>query len=209
MHSPSMTDQRTDRNAIRRHMRRLRNALSPSAHQQAALAASSALVQCPLFQASQHIALYLPNDGELDLTPLLRMAQSRHKHCYLPVLHPAHSNRLWFLPYDAQTPLQRNRFGIPQPRARGPHHARPPWLLDLILAPLVAFDRQGHRLGMGGGYYDRTLAYLHHRKHWRKPHLIGTAHIFQEVETLSAAPWDVPLDAILTPNGIRQFGKQR
>ncbi len=182
--------------------------MTPAERHHASLDAVQRIAASALFRASRHIALYLPNDGELDLTPLLQLAWSAHKQCYLPVLHPARNNRLWFLPYDAQTPLVPNRFGIPEPHARGPRQARRPWLMDLILAPLVAFDAQGRRLGMGGGYYDRTLAYLHHRTRWRKPHLLGTAYDFQEVDALPGAPWDVPLDGVLTPAALRLFARQ-
>jgi len=77
-----------------------------------------------------------------------------------------------------------------------------PHALDLILLPLVAFDKSGHRLGMGGGYYDRTLAFLAHRRLWRKPHLLGTAYQFQQLETLPTQPWDIPLDGIATEQGV-------
>lgn len=200
-----MTTCNPDRNTLRRDMRHQRRALSPGERHDAALRAAESLYHTPVFLRSQHIALYLSNDGELDLEPLFYAALENGKQCYLPVLHPARSNRLWFLPYDTRTVLRNNRFGIPEPRARGPRHARAPWAMDLILTPLVAFDAQGHRLGMGGGYYDRTLAYLHHRAHWRKPQLVGTAYDFQKVSTLPAEPWDVPLDGILTPQGFHPF----
>jgi len=74
--------------------------------------------------------------------------------------------------------------------------------LDIALVPLVAFDDYGRRLGMGGGYYDRTFAYLRHREHWRRPKLIGVAFEFQRVAELPAQPWDVPLDGIITEKGL-------
>ncbi len=92
-----------------------------------------------------------------------------------------------------------NRFGIPEPQARhGAHPARrlPAWALDLILLPLVGFDDDGQRMGMGGGFYDRTLAFT--RRPGPRPHLIGLAHECQRVESLPVAPWDVPLDAIVS-----------
>jgi 5-formyltetrahydrofolate cyclo-ligase len=74
-----------------------------------------------------------------------------------------------------------------------------------VLAPLVAFDRSGNRLGMGGGYYDRSFAYLRHRVHWRRPRLIGYAYGFQEVQALERAHWDVPLSGVVTELGLRLF----
>jgi 5-formyltetrahydrofolate cyclo-ligase len=74
--------------------------------------------------------------------------------------------------------------------------------LDLILLPLVAFDESGQRLGMGGGFFDRSLAFLAWRQHWRKPHLIGLAYDFQKVAALPREPWDVPLDAVVTDQNV-------
>ena len=74
--------------------------------------------------------------------------------------------------------------------------------LDLILAPLVGFDTHGNRLGMGGGYYDRTFAYLKHRLHWQKPRLIGLAYELQRVADLANHAWDVPLQSVVTEQHI-------
>jgi 5-formyltetrahydrofolate cyclo-ligase len=206
-----MTSASTDnkqRNALRREMRRRRRALTPLAQQQAASALARQLGRHPLFLRSRHIAFYLPNDGEMDLTPLIARAQAMGKRCYLPVLSPLYHNRLWFAPYHPESPLLLNRFGIPEPAADW-SMMRPAWSLDLVLTPLVAFDEGGNRLGMGGGYYDRTLAYLNRRRHWRKPHLLGTAYSFQQVETLPHAPWDVPLHGIATETRIHLLGNHR
>ncbi len=160
----------------------------------------------PLFLHSQHIAIYLPNDGEMDLTPLLQRALSMGKKCYLPVLSPLFHNRLWFAPYHPGSHLSLNRFGIPEPDCNHAH-MRPVWSLDLVLMPLVAFDLQGNRLGMGGGFYDRTLAYLNKRSHWRKPRLLGTAYSFQQVSQLPCESWDVPLHGVVTEHELRRFGQ--
>jgi 5-formyltetrahydrofolate cyclo-ligase len=93
--------------------------------------------------------------------------------------------------------LTQNRFGIPEPR-RNRKQQRKVWALDLVLLPLVGFDRHGGRLGMGGGFYDRSLAYLKMRKNWHKPTLWGLAHECQQVDRLAMASWDVPLQATLT-----------
>ena len=82
-----------------------------------------------------------------------------------------------------------------------------PWGLDLILLPLVGFDLKGNRLGMGGGYYDRTLSYLRHRRFWIKPRLVGVAHECQKVDSLIARPWDIPLDAVVTETAFYRFNK--
>jgi len=93
--------------------------------------------------------------------------------------------------------MQINQFGIAEPMVSPRYYLRAD-ALDLLLVPLVAFDVNGNRLGMGGGFYDRTLAYLKRRQHWCRPYLLGIAHDFQRVESLKRADWDIPLQAILT-----------
>ena len=159
------------------------------------------LASSPVFKRSQRVATYLPNDGEMDLRPLIRRAWSLGKHCYLPVLN---RHRLWFLPYQPDTPLVKNRFGIPEPDL-SPRRRWPLQTLDLVLAPLVAFDDHGNRLGMGGGYYDQTFAYLASRSHWRRPVIVGIAYQFQRVTALPSHPWDVPLHGVATEQGLTWF----
>ena len=181
----------------RRAIRRRRRCLTSSEQALAAERVAVALAQTRYFRASRRIAFYFPNDGEVDLTPLLKLAWAMGKRCFMPVLDTLRWNRLWFAPYREGDPLILNRFGIPEPAVAARHrvHARS---LDLIIAPLVAFDRNGNRLGMGGGYYDRTLGFLRHRMRWQKPRIVGAAYHFQEVPRLGQAPWDVPLDGIVT-----------
>ena len=190
------------RNQLRQKMRQQRRALNEAEREQASLALCENIASSRLFQNSRRIAFYLPSDGEIDLLPLLHYAWQTDKQCFLPVLGLRNSRRLWFLPYQADTPLIPNRFGIPEPLHANGERRFKPHGLDLILLPLVAFDQQGNRLGMGGGYYDRTLSFLLHRRLWLKPHLLGTAYSFQQQTTLPAQSWDVPLHAIATETGI-------
>jgi 5-formyltetrahydrofolate cyclo-ligase len=186
-----------DRNAIRRQVRERRRALSSHerSHLSAQLAAN--ITRSSLFRNSRTLALYLPNDGEVDLSAVAQTAWSMGKQCFLPVLSPLYHNRLWFAPYTPESTLELNRFGIPEPALNWPA-MRYVWSLDLLLMPLVAFDLQGNRLGMGGGFYDRTLAYLARRNQWRKPHLVGTAFELQRFDALPNEPWDVPLEGVIT-----------
>jgi 5-formyltetrahydrofolate cyclo-ligase len=188
------------RTTLRHRLRALRRALSRAEQRTAADALNRLFGRSALFRRSLHIAFYLSNDGELDTAPLMQRAWAMGKVCYLPVISPG--RRLWFAPYAAGDELVTNRYGIPEPAAGGLIGARQ---LDLILAPLVAFDDRGHRLGMGGGFYDRTLSFLRHRQVWRKPRLIGIAHQLQHVERLAAAPWDVPLDGVATDHRLYLF----
>jgi len=182
---------------LRRHLRGMRRALSPLAQHQAARGLYKQLIHSPVFRRAKHIALYLPNDGEIDPRLLLRAAQKRGKATYLPVLSPWPRSKMVFQRVRAGERLHKNRFGIDEPR-RCLKQQRKAWTLDLILMPLVGFDRHGARLGMGGGFYDRSLAYRQLRKNWHKPTLLGLAHGCQQVERLVVASWDVPLQGTVT-----------
>jgi 5-formyltetrahydrofolate cyclo-ligase len=92
-----------------------------------------------------------------------------------------------------------NRYGIPEP-ARYRDHLLPARRLELVIAPLLGFDCACHRLGMGGGYYDRTFSFLNQRRHIHRPLLIGLAYELQRIESLDPQPWDVRLDAVVTEN---------
>jgi 5-formyltetrahydrofolate cyclo-ligase len=156
------------------------------------------------FRHSHRIAFYLASRGEIDPHPLMRQALKAGKQVYLPVLRNRPSSALWFARYRQGDHLCHNRFQIPEP-AMHRHRLVMPWSLDMVFVPLVAFDRSGNRLGMGGGYYDRTFAFKHHRSHWTGPKLIGLAHEFQRVDQLPVQSWDIPLDSVITEQAIYDF----
>ena len=161
------------------------------------------LVRCHAVLGSDRIAAYVACDGEIDTADALARLRASNKRCYLPVL--ARGNRLTFAPLNSRTRLARNRLGVPEPRVPrsallGARH------LDVLLVPLVGFDRRANRLGMGGGFYDRTLAFLAWRGRWRKPRLIGVAHDLQRTDGLAQAPWDVTLDMVVTDAGVYRAG---
>jgi 5-formyltetrahydrofolate cyclo-ligase len=193
--------------ALRRELRAGRRSLSSLEQRQHALALAWHLGRQQAFLRAHRIGVYWSNDGEIDPSPILERARARGKRIYLPVLRLHPYPKLWFVELRAGRRLQRNAFGIPEPEVRN-RRVRLPWALDLLLIPLVGFDAQGHRLGMGGGFYDRTLAYLRLRRRWRRPHLIGLAHECQRVERLEPMEWDVPLDGVATEAGIWRRGRR-
>jgi len=182
---------------LRRMLRKARRALTPSEQRKAAHGLYRQLAQQPLFRRAKHISLYLPTDGEIDPRLLLRAAQRRGKATYLPVLSAWPRTKMVFQRVRPGDKLSPNRFRILEPRVNAKHQ-RQVWALDLVLLPLVGFDDAGGRLGMGGGFYDRSLAYLARRQHWRKPTLLGLAHECQKVDRLAQASWDVPLAGTVT-----------
>ncbi|MBA1292234.1 5-formyltetrahydrofolate cyclo-ligase [Pseudomonas lurida] len=182
---------------LRRLLRKARRALTPSKQREAAQGLYRQLAQHPLFRRSRHISLYLPTDGEIDPRLLLRAAQRRGKATYLPVLSAWPRTKMVFQRVRPGEKLLPNRFRILEPRVNI-RQQRKLWALDLVLMPLVGFDDEGGRLGMGGGFYDRSLAYLARRQHWRKPTLLGLAHECQRVDRLAQASWDVPMAGTVT-----------
>lgn len=191
--------------ALRRQLRAARRLLSQRDQRLHAAALALVLGRSLTFRRARRIAAYWPADGELDPHPLLAHTHHRARRDFLPVLRPGRQRRLWFAPHAPGAPLKANRLGIPEPRGGRP---TPPWALDLILVPLVGFDADCNRLGMGGGYYDRTLSFLRGRTHWRRPRLIGIAHECQRVARLTPRPWDVPLDAVATERRVYRRGSR-
>lgn len=195
-----MTFSLSERQHLRTHVRHLRRALSSRQQQQAAKeVARRALSFAPL-QEAKNIALFLSVDGEIDTHTLISHLWQRNQRVYLPVLHPFSPGQLLFIRYEAHTNLKKNRLRIPEPPL-DIRHLLPLSELDVLMVPLVAFDTEGRRLGMGGGFYDRTL------QNWQQHKFlpIGLAHDCQQVEKLSSAEWDIPLPALITPSKIWQW----
>lgn len=189
--------QTLNKRQLRQQMRQRRRALSPLQQYHAGQQLYRQLCTQPLFQRAKHIALYLAQDGEIDPNAILKQTRKQHKTCYLPVLMPG--NTLRFKAFRKKSRMKDNRFGIPEPQG---NHFRRTGTLDLVLFPLVAFDEDGGRLGMGGGFYDRTFAWIRQHPKLRRPKLLGLAHHFQKVDQLKLESWDIPLDGIVTDKEI-------
>ena len=144
------------------------------------------------YRYAKRIALYQAMNGEIDLSSIWRSAPLQGRYCYFPALND--DKTLSFLPATPASVFRKNRFGIEEPDIDR-NHAVTPAELDVIFIPLVSFDKKGTRLGMGAGYYDRTLA------HSRAPLLVGVAYEFQRQSFLEAQSWDVPLSVIVTERG--------
>lgn len=198
----SQADTRS-RSTLRKQLRQQRRSLSFEAQQQAAEQLALQLLTHPDLHRARHVAIYLPNDGEIDPRLYMDIARRKGLTFYLPVLHPIHTGTLVFSPFDTGVELKPNRFGILEPPfSMG--QKRPAWALDAVLFPLVGFDEQGGRLGMGGGFYDRTFAFTRVRPRLA-PKLIGLAHEFQKVEALPTEPWDIPLHGVVTDQRCYRF----
>ncbi len=186
---------------LRKIIRARRHQLSPAEQRQASELLVKRLANHKKIQAAQRIALYLANDAELDLTPFIHWCWHHNKQVYLPVLHPFSLANLLFIHYQEHTAMLKNPFGILEPKL-DVTKVCPLNQLDIICTPLVAFDNAGARLGMGGGFYDRTLA------HWQSQnnlYPIGLAHDCQQVKKVPTQPWDIPLPEIITPTKNHLF----
>ena len=191
-----------DKRELRRQMRTRRQNLTEIEQREASEQLARRLLNLPGVMGVKRLGGYFASDGEINPMPALEALIGRGRAGYLPVLFRTRRPRVRFAEYFPQEPLQPGGFGIPVPF----HHRRhllDPVELDWLLMPLVAFDDNGNRLGMGGGFYDASLASRRHRHRWRRPMLIGLAHEFQKVDRLEVDNWDVPLDGILTDTAYR------
>ncbi len=198
----------TSRKTLRKTLRALRNGLSDSQQQHASFAVRDSLLTLPEITYASSVACYLPNDGEVDLRPFMHacwgLNQASERHTSLPVLHPVCKGHLLFLRYTDKTPMRVNKYNIEEPILACPD-VIPTFQHQVILMPLVGFDANGNRLGMGGGYYDRTLASIQTRT--IEPKLIGIAHDCQQVDKLPVQSWDIPVNAIVTPTQQLSFNR--
>ncbi len=192
---------------LRKQLRNRRNQLSPDqqlSHANQALNHFKQLLSSLETTQPLNIALFLSQDAELPTQETIQFLwrETQH-HVFLPVLETRPDQHMAFVSYDSNSTMITNQFGIEEPKLPLDKHQIGE-AMDIVLVPLVGFDQQGNRLGMGGGYYDRTFAFKHTVKS-NRPLLIGWAHQCQEVELLPKEPWDIPLDALISEQGILKW----
>jgi 5-formyltetrahydrofolate cyclo-ligase len=186
---------------LRKQLRDRRRALLESDHRHRSLAAVRAIMRLRFFRAGCRVALYLPFDAESDTAALIAAAWRRGVQVFVPVISDRRHCRMRFYPLTGAT--EPGEFGISVPRRRSTA-VSPQWL-DLIVIPLVGVDSDGRRLGMGGGYYDRALAFRRRRRFWKGPHLVGLAFDCQRTNVKFADDWDLRLDSLATESGVEHF----
>lgn len=200
----------TDTQTLRKSMRRQRLALPLHARRHAEKSIVRQIRRETRFINAQKIGLYLDAFGEVPTRALIELCFQMRKSVYLPVVHGNQKPLAWSRVSRNQwlnQRMTRHHFGMKQPfKQRGVSVKS----LDYLFMPLVAFDLKGHRLGMGGGFYDRTLAHcanrLEHRKlQPSKPIRVGLAYDFQRVDTIHSNAWDVSIHAVATPTKYRRF----
>ena len=181
-----------EKTSLRNTLRERRRNLTSAQSRNAAALLLDTLSELPHWQAAEHIALYLPNDREIDPHHIAQRARQLDKKLYLPVIEK--DKTLTFRRWKAETKLVANRFGIDEPPLQAARRNTPD--LDIIFMPLVGWDSNGNRLGMGGGFYDRTLAGID------APLRVGLAYECQRVDKLVREHWDIQLHYIATENNL-------
>ncbi len=175
---------------LRARVREQRRALTAPARIAAAEHIADRLLALPSMPESGFVAGYWAVDGEVSLHALLLRMPRTLDYC-LPVVRPDHV--MQFAAWRPGEPVVVNRFGIPEPDV-GEDGLLDASQMSFVVTPLVAFDASCHRIGMGGGWYDRAFA---HRNGVNQP-MVGVGFALQQVDVVHAQPWDVRLDAICT-----------
>ena len=172
---------------LRERMRQWRRQLTSEQQSNTAHTLAEQCVLLPAWAAAKRIGLYLANDGEVITDLLAARVRAAGKVPYLPVLE---YKQLRFAQWREGAELVPNQYGIGEPDETVARRSASE--LDVLCLPLVAWDRSGTRLGLGAGYYDRTLAQA------PRPLLVGLGHSGREVDELPRDEWDITLDWIVT-----------
>lgn len=214
MQAPAPIPYTPDKADLRRQLRAIRKSVSEKTRRHAGQALVRHALRHRLLAANKRIGFYIPANGEIDILPLLNRAYAMGVECFLPIVPARGRLKMWFSRLEHQPHLPHhwrlNRFGIPEYHAPLGLRMRGSGL-QRVFMPMLGFDTRGYRIGMGGGYYDASLAFLSSRKAWRRPALVGVAFAVQQAELIPNDPWDVPLDGILTERGLlrlRHRGRQ-
>jgi 5-formyltetrahydrofolate cyclo-ligase len=198
----SLITQEQSRQSIRKLMRERRNSLAKNEQNLAGIQLCEQIKQ--IIKPNNVVALYLDNDGEISTKAIINDLQEQKIKTLLPVMHSFNKGYLNFQTYlcsnnTDNTSMVKNHFNILEPKLNA-QHTYALSQIDYIFMPLVAFDSKGNRLGMGGGFYDRTLSKINTLSN--RPKLCGLAHSCQHVDALPYQAWDVPIDLIITPTKI-------
>lgn len=195
--APDLNAQKT---VLRKRMRRLRAEMSPAAREQASARMVERLERLPVFQQAAGVHCFIGLPEEVDTSPIFQLCQQLGKQTYVPIQVPG-ENLLDVASWRPGDPLAPGPFSVPEPLPDGAVPVDRSGI-HLVLAPGLAFDRQGGRLGYGRGYYDGFLAAL--AAEGFHPGVIGLGFSFQMVERVPRGPWDVSMDAILTEAGFSE-----
>ncbi len=189
---------RAEKRLLRQAFIAKRLAIPAPQRMQTAEAIANRLINLPEWGSANYIAGYWATQGEVPLHIVQMRVQIPKVWC-LPIIQP--DNTLKFAPWRSGDDLVSNQFGIPEPDI-SPTSTLDADALSIVLMPLLAYTRTGARLGMGGGYYDRSFAF---HEGQTRPLLVGIAYSDQEAENLPAEDWDVKLDMLISEREVLRF----
>jgi 5-formyltetrahydrofolate cyclo-ligase len=187
-----------NKNHIRQNIRQKRKNQTEAYRYQASKQIAEQLMHWLSFQSQRQVAVFLAMSEEINTDFVIDKLRENACTVYLPIVHPYRSGLLFFQKYHASTYLVKNQIGVREP-AFNPYEIIAPWELDVVLVPLVAFDKARHRLGMGGGFYDQTFAFTRYHHELK---LYGLAFECQKLEHCPYESWDLALDGIITERTI-------
>jgi 5-formyltetrahydrofolate cyclo-ligase len=188
----------TERLKLRRELKTRRRNLSQATIRNSSSAVAKNLWHSGVLARTFNLAVYLAMPCEIDCLQIIKGARLRKMRIFAPILS---NQKLLFAPLQKHSKLYKNRFDIAEPAAPVTKYVQPAYM-DAVIVPLLGFDNAGNRIGMGGGFYDRSFAFRKRRGSWRRPLLIGVAYGFQQVEQIPTASWDIPLDIVITEQKI-------
>ncbi len=210
-----------NRSLLRRQLRELRRQIPDDYRRQASLRIAQQVAELDPWRGARSIAGFLPFDGEIDPLPLMDRAVQEGRQVYVPVIIEK-GQPLKFAPWTRGAKMRPNRVGILEP-AVDTEQLVDGAQLDLVLVPLVGFDAQANRIGVGGGFYDRTFAFRHSTERGEeasagqraggrgvdRPALVGIAFETQRLESIQVESWDVRLDWVVSEAGVYPLPAKR
>jgi 5-formyltetrahydrofolate cyclo-ligase len=188
-----LTSREKHNSSLRKSALQARRSLAEQQRENASKRICERIIHSHEFMSARMIACYLPTKDEVDTTAIVERAWCANKRVFVPVTDT--HGVMNFCEVDADTVVTRNEYGIWEPVSGMLVDAK---TLDMVVTPLVAFDANKNRIGMGGGYFDRCFHFLGNRRKWLRPKLIGVAFACQEVRNITPNSWDIPLYKVVT-----------
>lgn len=158
------------------------------------------IIKLPCYTRSKFLAIYIANENEISTSKIFTDAILRRKKIFVPKIN--NKKEMVFVSINKKTKLTSNLYGIMEPISG---KIIDPRRLDLVITPLLGFDKTGTRLGMGGGYYDKYFHFLRLRYKWFKPKLLGVGLEKQQIYLAKKDAWDINLFKIVTETNIYNF----
>ena len=188
---------------LRTLLKKKRRALNSTMQKKIEVQILHQMIQQPKFYHAKKIGIYLHAFGEVQTQKLIEYCFKQGKNVFLPMICNMSLKLVWIQITQHQYRSKRfamHRLGMLEPmKSRGFHVSA----LDFLILPLLACDQLGTRMGMGAGFYDRTLATAP-----KRPYRVGIAHDFQLLsEPLQRNAWDQPLDMLITPSKVYRFSR--